>query len=121
MAVTEDNSGKLYKVKFTLTSTTAGTASDVTTGRYNGIVHRVVFVPDAGGTQPTDAWDITIADGDSVDILNGLGANLTNAATVQKANVDGLGDVKSSLLTANLTNAGDSKGVTVILYILDAE
>ena len=121
MAVTEDRTGYLNKITWTLTSAADGSATSATTYRYNGIVHRAIFKPDSGGTQPTDAWDITITDGDTVDVLTGLGANLTNASTVQKANIDGLGDVKSSLLTANLTNAGDSKGVTVILYILDAE
>lgn len=121
MAVTEDTTGILYKIKWTLTSAADGSVSSASTKRYNGIVHRLVTIPDGGGTAPTAAWDLTITDGDSVDVLNGLGADRSATATEQKANTDGLGDVKSSLLTANVTNAGNAKGVTVILYILDID
>jgi len=121
MSVTEDRSGYMNKVKFTITSTSAGASSDVSTYRYNGIIKKAVFIPDAAATQPTDAFDLVITDGDSVDVLNGLGANLSNAATTQKADIDGLGVVKSSLLTCTGSGLGDVKGATAILYILDID
>ena len=66
-------------------------------------------------------FDLVITDGDGVDVLNGLGANLSNAVTTQKSSLDGLGVVKSSLLTCTGSNMGDVKGAQAILYILDID
>jgi hypothetical protein len=119
LAEAERSSSGIRKIQWTWKSATGGAVTSATTYRYTGQLQRVVFVPDSGGTQPTDAYDITITDGDSVDAINALGANLSNAATVQKMQGDGLGCVASSLLTLNITNAGDEKGGVVILYVLD--
>ena len=97
-------------------STAAGAASETTTAAVDGLIEYVVFVPDGGGTQPTDQYDITITDSNSVDVLGGLGANLSNAANVYKARKDGLGAVAGSTLTLNVTNAGNAKGGIVVLY-----
>lgn len=115
---TEDITGGLYKVSFSLLSATTGAASSATTALFNGMLLDAIFKPDSGGTQPTDAFDITILDADSTDVLQGLGANLSNAAPTYKKNTDGLGYVKSSALTCNGAAMGEGKGATVILYIL---
>ncbi|NOR27588.1 MAG: hypothetical protein GQ540_03555 [Lutibacter sp.] len=85
---------------------------------YTGMIERAVFIPDSGGTQPTNLYDVTITDSDGIDVLIGNGANLVNTGAVQKDNVtDGLGAVVSTTLTLNITNAGNSNGGEVILYI----
>jgi len=117
MAVTEDTTGYLNKITWTWTCTSAGAYTEATSKRYNGICHKLVTIP----TDPTDQYDITITDGDSVDILGGAGANRSGSAQESKAQSDGLGDVKSSLLTLNVTNAGDIKSAKTILYLIDVD
>jgi hypothetical protein len=62
-------------------------------------------------------YDVTVTDGDSIDVLNALGANLSNAATTLKSDQDGLGAVANDTLTLAVTNAGASKGGKTILFI----
>lgn len=78
---------------------------------------RAIFDPDAAGTQPTDQYDVFVNDADGYDVLGGAGANLSNAANVYKTQNDGLACCTSKL-TLSVSNAGDSKGGVVILYLL---
>jgi len=106
------------KVEFDWLSDAAGAADSTSTEYYTGFIQRVVFVPDAGGTQPTNLYDVVINDSDGEDVLIANGANLSNAATVQKDNTtDGLGAVVASALTLGVTNAGNAKGGKVIIYL----
>ena len=104
-------------VKMTWVSASDGTGTGTTTYAYTGKLTRAAFDPDGGGTQPSDLYDITITDSDGFDVLNGLGANLSNAANVIKTDNDGLTSCASKL-TLNLTNAGDTKGGVVVLHII---
>jgi len=119
VTVSEEYFGGLLKVDWDWLSTAGGAADLVTANAYTGIVTRAVFIPDSAGTQPTDLYDVTVTDEDGADVLLGLGANLSNAATVQKHQGDGLGCVANDKLTVNVTNAGNAKGGRVILYIAD--
>jgi len=121
VTVTEERVGSVKKILFDWLSenggANAGKAQKTTTYAYNGLLERVVFVPDSGATQPTDAYDVEVQDEDGYDVLVGLGANLSNAAAVQKAHKDGLGAVANDKLTVVVTSAGDAKGGVVILYL----
>lgn len=121
MAIAEDTSGILNKIKWTWTCTSAGAYAGASTNRYNGIVLKLITVPAGGGDAPTTLYDITITDGDSVDVLGGAGADRSTTLQEVKAQSDGLANVKSSLLTLNVSNAGDIKQGTVILYIMDTD
>jgi hypothetical protein len=121
VTTTEDMVGALHKVKFDWTSDAAGAADGVTTARVSGAIMQAVFDPASAASQPTDAYDVVITDIDGVDVLNGLGANLSNAANVVKRGTDGLLYTKSSLLTLAVTNAGDTKSGAIILYIINLE
>ena len=119
MSVTETKTGGLYKILWDWASSSAGAASEATTYSYNASVIRVVLTPDsATATQPTDAYDVVVNDDDGYDVLHGNGANLTNAASVFKSTSDGLGCMKNSQLTLSVTNAGDTKGGLVTMYLL---
>lgn len=119
MTITYDNSSGIQKIKWDWASSSAGAVSEQTAQYYNGQIMRVVLSPDsATTTQPTDAYDVTILDSDGYDVLGGLGANLTNAATVYKTQGDGLGCVQSTQLTLTVANAGDTKGGIVVLYLI---
>lgn len=105
------------KVVFTWTSSAGGAADAVTTEFFTGRIIYAAQLPDGGGTQPTDLYDVTVTDADGVDVLKGLGADLSNAAATYKADSDGLGAVVESKLTLAVTNAGNAKGGKTILYI----
>ena len=107
----------ISKITFTWLSSDGGAADGVTTFAYTGKLVRVVQIPDAAGTQPTDQYDMTILDTDSADVLAGLGANISNAAITQTVTPVTLGCVVESKLTLGVTNAGDAKGGKTIVYI----
>lgn len=106
----------IRRVKFVWVSAESGTAEDTTSNYVDGVLLFAAFTPDSGDTQPSDAYDVTVKDGDGYDILCGNGADLSNAATVYKNSSDGLGAVSSSPLTLAVENAGDSNGGTVCLW-----
>jgi len=106
----------LRKIAWDWLSAVGGAADLVTTLAYTGELKRFVTIPDGGGTQPSDNYDITITDGDGVDVLAGAGANRDNVATEQVLAAS-LGCVANDTLTLNVTNAGDAKGGIVYLYI----
>lgn len=104
-------------IKWDWLCTDLGAVSSTTARGYTGFIVRAVFFPDAAATQPTDQYDVEIVDAYG-NVLNGLGANLSNAATVQKTQADGLLPVCESTLTLSITNAGNAKGGIVTLFIL---
>lgn len=117
VAKTEIMHRHIKKVVFDWTSS-AGGAADATTEQFHtGRIIYAAQLPDSGGDQPTDQYDVTVVDADGVDVLKGLGANLSNAAGTYKADSDGLGAVVESQLTLAVTNAGNAKGGKVILFI----
>ncbi len=116
VTVAETTHTTVKKIYWDWLSTAGGAADLITTLPYDGLIERAVFIPDGGGTQPTDQYDVTVTDSDGVDVLAGLGANLTNAATVSKTHADGL-TAAVGKLTLNVTNAGNAKGGLVILYL----
>lgn len=102
-------------VKLVWVSAADGTASGTTTQSYNGAIKALVTVPAAAGSAPTDNYDIAINDGNSIDALAGTGANRSTSATQYV--VASLGYVSNSQLTLAITNAGDTKGGTIYLFI----
>ncbi len=121
VSITEETYGSVKKVLFDWTSVDgggdAGKARKTTTEVYNGVLERAVFVPDSGGTQPTNLYDVTVEDEDGYDVLIGQGADLDNTGAVSKAHSNGLGAVANDKLTVSVTNAGNAKGGAVILYL----
>ena len=112
---TSDRAHDYTRLTFTVVSATNGTASGTTTRRITGEVWRVVFVPAAAGSQPSDQFDVTITDENGYDILCGLGADISNAATTTVTSA--MGAVVGDKLTLNGSNIGDTKGFTCYLYI----
>ena len=119
MAVTEDRTGRLQKVKWTWTCTSAGAYSEASAYQYNGSI--VELVTDPGSGPPTDNYDITILDADGYDVLAGQGTDRDTTATEYKVFADKLGYVKSSALTWTIASAGDITSGIVVLYIQDMD
>lgn len=109
------------KITFDWLSDAAG-AADATTKEIYGQILRVIFKPDGGGTQPTDLYDITLKDEHGVDVLQGLGANLSNVNTIDRIPQVSNGTSAAAAvavadkLALAVTNAGNAKGGELIIY-----
>ncbi len=114
--ITEESQSHVKKIKFEWVSAADGTASGTTSGVYTGEVIRLVTKPAADTSAPTDNYDVTVNDEDTVDVLMGAGANRDIATTEQVLGTS-LGCVANDRLALSITNAGDTKAGTVILYI----
>lgn len=115
MAVTEEKN-TIRKIKFAWTSAADGTATETTTNAYTGEIIRLVTIPGTAGVQPTDQYDITITDEDGVDVLAAAGANRSNA-NIEQVAASSLGVVANDKLTINVSNAGNAKSGTAIIYV----
>lgn len=112
VVTTEMNLYALKKIGFAFTSATTGAADATTTQRYTGHIVVVQIVP--GATTPSDQFDVTLVNGDGVDVLYGDGADCGNAATtVIMPNAPLVADT----LTLGVTNAGNAKNGAVFVYI----
>lgn len=107
-------------------SHTDGTVALPTDVAIVGEILRVAFKPNAGGTAPTDLYDVTITDAQGIDVLAGQGANLSG--TVASHVCPGVpfkdGTTTSTapiavagILTVNISNSGSGKGGTIVLYV----
>lgn len=116
VTVAERTYTSVKKITWSWTCDASGNADLVTTKTYDGVIQRLVTVPAAGGSAPTDNYDIVINDGDGFDVLLGAGQNRDTATTEQVAS-SSLGVVAGDTLNLQVTNAGNAKGGTVHLYI----
>ena len=105
------------KITFAWTTTTDGAASATTTAYFTGDVVGAVQIPGSAGDQPDASYDVAVNDAAGIDVLFGLGANLSNSATTFKAAKDGLGAVVSSQLSLAVTNAGSANTGQTVLFI----
>ena len=119
------NGSDIAKHTFAWTSASDGTATVASSIAISGRIARVVFIPSSTAA-PTNLYDVTLTDSDSVDVLAGQGANLSDTTksnvcpgiplkdgtttSVQPTTVD-------SVLTLNVTNAGNAKAGTVVVYV----
>ncbi len=117
VTLTEEIFGSVKKITFAWVSDAAGAADKATAEVYSGEILRAVQIPDGGGTQPSNLYDVVVEDDDAADVLLGLGADLGNTANTDKVAKDGLGTVSNAALTLKVTNAGNAKGGKTILYI----
>lgn len=114
--ITEENATHVKKIKFAWVSAADGTATGTTTGAYTGQVLRLVTIPGTDTAAPTDDYDVVVNDEDSTDILMSAGENRDTLNTEQVL-ASSLGCVANDCLTLSITNAGDTKSGTAIVYI----
>ena len=117
VTLSETTHTSVKRIQWDWLSATGGAVTSATTKTYDGLLERVVFDPDPAPTQPTNLYDVTITDPDGNDVLAGLGADLSNAATVVKTHADGLTAVSGQILTLNVSGAGNEFGGIVIVYL----
>lgn len=123
---TSDLGGGFTKYSIAWLSSAGGAVTENAVAVRRGHIHQAKFIPDGGGTQPTDLYDLTLLDAISggVDFLTGIGANLSNAN--RKIGVPQVGDGTTALqrvfheggdLYPTVANAGSAKGGTLVLVV----
>ena len=120
ITVTTSKVGNLSKYRIAWVSDGAGAVSGNSFAVGDGILEQVRYIPDGGGTQPTDLYDVVINDANSVDVLAGGGANLSNVNTtvaVPLISTYHRRVLEAGNLTPGITNAGASKGGTIDLLV----
>ena len=114
VAYTESKIGTVSLLKCVWVSDASGDVSGTASSkRYDGALLMLATVPSA--TAPTTLYDLTVLDGNGLDVLAGTGAD--RSATVTEYVVASLGAVAESTLTVTVANAGNAKGGTVYLWI----
>lgn len=93
-----------------------GTATGATATAIDGDLIGFTTIPDGGGAAPTDNYDVTVTDADGHDILLGAGLN-RDTATTEHVTGASLAAAAASVLTVNVSNAGNANAGNVILYI----
>ena len=107
----------LQKIQWDWLSATGGAVSSAASGWYCGKIVKVSLASDASPSAPTDGYDVTIEDGDGLDVLSGNGANVTASATVYINDPTKMLWVRSNSLTLKVANAGAEKGGVVTMLI----
>lgn len=120
-------SGSIARHDIALLSDSSGNCTG-TTSRITGTILRVQWVPDSGGTKPSDNFDVTVSDEGGTDILGGQGANMdadapfdmcpgqpfTDGTTTSVAPI-----TINDTLSVSASNMGSAKGAKIILYTKD--
>lgn len=116
--------GMIRKITATWTSDGSGDAA-ATTDKIVGYLLKGVTIP-SGAAAPTDNYDITITDSDSLNVLGNCADDLIDRDTANTEEVhflisDGTAGISShppvcSPLTVTVANAGDTKAGTIVLY-----
>ena len=113
------------KMSIDWTASSSGIVPATASKIISGELLRCVFVPDSGGTAPTNNYDMTIVDSESVDVLSGNGANLSSTVTksivpCEEMLSGGSSGVAKfaimSALTISASNCGASNGGNVHIY-----
>lgn len=119
------NGTDIVKHTFDWVSDGSGNATLASSVVVSGQMVRVVFVPSASAA-PTANYDVTLTDADGIDVLAGQGANLSATLSANVCPGTPLKDgtttsvlplVVDSVLTLNVSNAGDSKAGRVAVYV----
>jgi hypothetical protein len=118
---TAERAGGVTEYSIAWLSDAAGAVSGNTIAIRGGEIVGVKFIPDGGGTAPTTLYDVTFEDPENVDLLAGLGANLSaTLSTRSKPLVNTSaplffeGSASCELVVAN---AGNAKGGIVLLWV----
>lgn len=99
---------------------TTQAATGTTTKKYTGQLIQFTDIPSAGGTAPTDQYDIVLLDDQLVDLLGSAGSNRSGTLTGIKTAISAgqmLGFAVDTTLNFTLANAGLLKQGTFTVLI----
>jgi hypothetical protein len=124
VATSSDIGGGITKYSIAWTSSAGGAVSANTLDIKRGRILQAKFVPGAGGSVPTDLYDVTLADADGADLLLGLGGDRSATLAQAVPALSGQGSASEMLrwfeggtVTPTIANAGNAKTGTLILYV----
>lgn len=109
---------QIEKVSIAWTSHTDGSVSALTFPVQASELLQVRYIP--GATTPSAAYDATILDANSIDVLGGTGANLSETASTVHVPVVSTyfrRILEAGNLTMGITNAGSGKTGTIELLL----
>jgi len=112
---TSDKGGTVARYDVAWTSTSMGAVSGNAFAVVSGTILQVRFVPSAT-VAPTTLYDVTLVTANSVDVLNGVGTDLSATASLLVANV-GVWLDDSATLDVVVANAGNAKAGTVSIWV----
>jgi hypothetical protein len=123
VTTTTTQGGGVTKYSIAWVCTAGGAVSGNLFDVVRGELLQVKFVPDGGGTQPSDLYDVTLVDTNAIDVIAGVGANLSNATSTLKVPSFGTTTLYryyhdgTQQLDLVVANAGAAKGGTVVLWV----
>lgn len=109
--------GGVQKCTYTWVSDGSGAVSGNTTTIVSpgSFIRQIAFVPGTSGLQPDNNYDATLLNTRSVDVLSGMGSNLSNTAAAEAFDL-GLFVDQNATLQLVIANAGASNGGTLVIY-----
>lgn len=123
VTLAESTWSSVKKIIFSWTSgvgADAGKADGVTVNPYEGVIGRILFIPD-GVDVPTNLYDVRILDSDGLDVAAGYGIDLPNNATREcfphSALYPIMHMIAHTALTLEVRNAGNTKKGKVVVYL----
>jgi hypothetical protein len=117
VARTPTNIAGVKKYTLVWTSSAGGAVSGDPFTVDPGYLVAAKFVPASGGSQPTDLYDLTLVDTDGIDVLGGVGANLSNV-TPKYSQMDPPRYIDGAqALDLVVANAGAAKVGTLVVWI----
>jgi hypothetical protein len=117
------NEGRQYERVVIDWVSSSGGAADVSITNLYGFLIKMVTDPAAGGSAPTDNYDITLVDENGIDALAGAGADRDTANTEQVYPTATSASVPVFLCgthTFTVATAGDTKSGRAVLYIAES-
>jgi hypothetical protein len=113
MSVTYQDKSNSSVQKITVAWTSDGSGDATVSLDAHGLIYRVVTNP--GATAPTANYDIVINDADGVDVMAAALADRHTSTTEQVT--PSAPPAVSGALSVVVSNAGDTKDGTVVLYV----
>ena len=119
------NGSDVVKHTFEWESDASGDATLPSDLGVSGYITRVVIIPSSDAA-PTADYDLTLTDENGVDVLAGLGTDMSASATISICPGTPINDgttasvipvIVDGILTLNVSNAGDTKAGTVVVYV----
>src|ERR1043166_2750354 len=113
---TTDTEAGVKPYVYTWTSDASGAVSGDTTTMTSpgGRLVQIALTP-SGSAQPSDLYDVTLLNERGVDVLGGLGANLSHSAATEATGLDIIVD-KTATLQLAVAHAGNVKSGTIVLW-----
>jgi hypothetical protein len=117
MVQTQDVVGNYVKIILDwLSDASAGNGTFLLTGVWSGKIKSIMIGSDAGGTAPTNLYDLTLTNALGADVMAGGGANIAVPGTKVLAE-SSVPVLVNDTLTLNLSNAGNAKGGIVWIFL----